>query len=190
MTGLGTILAARAAMCTVLESISIEVRATIATAGNADDAAEFLARSPSSRARSPSVKLLARRLGGGRELQELMYLLGLVGLGGDVGWDVASDDGARSPTQTLTAAFGLDRAHRDPEGAPWFGDGLDAHTIAEQLAVLGGLDLRDLAGPLREADDEQLKEARDWARLLAEDAPIQGRVMKLSEASTGAASEP
>lgn len=170
--------ASREALCAVLQPISDEVCAVIAEAQDLGDAAELLSQSQSGRHRSAPARLLARRVGSTRELREFMYLLSLLGLGADPGWDTAAEDEARSPAQTFDIAFGLDRARRDAAGEPWFGEGMDAKEIAQHLARLGGLNLRDLAAPIRATTDRQLEEARDWARMLAADAPVQGQAIE------------
>jgi hypothetical protein len=160
------------------DRLSSEARTVLDGRVDLFDAVDELVGKASLRNLSPPLSLMVRRLPRGtRDLREVLWLVGVFGLGGDYE-PAAGDDGAPSSAALLARATGADRARADrPLGNdPWLPPNVSAMDVVRKLREAGA-ELADMGRLVREASDAELDRARDDAEAFERLAAI-GRGMQ------------
>jgi hypothetical protein len=176
--------ALRAALTEPLQQLSEEARAAREREQDPYEAADrLLVGMKDDSAPSTAMALIRSRLSGHADFLDLLWTFLVIGLGGKAPWeeeDRSLPDAAPGALALLAKATGVDRAMRDnPAGSgPWLPADFDLRAFVAELRDAGAFDLENAAGPIREASEQQLAQAREDALLFAGPLALIGSVLE------------
>lgn len=174
--------AVRASLVSLLDRTSAKARAIRGEHRDASEAADAIVSATNLKSdASAAVRLMRRRLGHRRDdLLNVLWVLLVLGLGGELVWEAEDEDEAPSARELLERAGGMDRAKRESvaDGEPWLPSTANARDYLSQLRDAGAFNVEDLARPIREASDEDLEQARADAHLFADRLSIVGNALE------------
>ena len=176
--------ALRATLIEPLQQLSEEARAARGGGQDPYEAADqLLVGMKADGAPSKATALIRSRLSGRADFLDLLWTFLVIGLGGQAPWeqeDRSLPDPAPGALALLARATGVDRAMRDdPAGnGPWLPADFDLRAFVAELRDAGAFDLQDAAGPIREASEQQLAQAREDALLFAGSLALVGTALE------------
>jgi hypothetical protein len=174
----------REALITPLERFSSE--AERARGGETDpyEAADRILKTmPDDGKPSDLVALIRRRLPGRGDFINLMWTFLVIAVGGKAPWeqeDRSREDSAPTALELLVRSAGIDRPLRaSPADRPsWLPADFDPRRFIAELRDVGGFSIEDAAGPIREASEQALAQARADAVLFAGPLASLGAVLE------------
>ncbi|HEX3434508.1 MAG TPA: hypothetical protein VHT25_10655 [Solirubrobacteraceae bacterium] len=174
----------RRALIAPLERFSHQAEKARGGEENPYDAAEAILKTmPDDGKPSEFIKLLRSRLSGQGDFINLMWTLLVIALGGEAPWeqeDQSRDDPAPTALELLLKSAGIERAMSaaPAERPSWLPTDFDPRRFIAELRDAGGFAIEDAAGPIREASDEALVQARADAVLFSQPLAMIGAVLQ------------